>query len=191
MLIMKRTIAALSLVAALTILVPSIADADVYMHSPRGSNVTESFDKTGWTSLSSVEFAVAKGVTAPAGPGSPVARKADVSVTPANAVLVKLQSLADAPTLYADAVQGKVLPSVTIVKTHNVNGHEVPYLTIDLTNVVVSSADWTGGTSDKPSLNLELRYSQAVTHLARANTAAAVSKVPPTITWDVIQNATP
>jgi type VI protein secretion system component Hcp len=65
----------------------------------------------------------------------------------------------------------------------------IPYYVVTLKNVIVSSDQWTGGNSDRPTQNIVFNYEQIEIQYNNADKTAADTKS--SISWNIVQNKPP
>jgi type VI secretion system secreted protein Hcp len=138
----------------------------------------------GWIEVSSYSFGVGKATTVPNSGGAAAGKRTTESMS----VTIAPNPTA-AQTLFNDATRGKTLSVVRLYMMKSSPKGMIPYYVVTLKNVIVSSDQWTGGNSDRPTENITLNYEQIEIQYNNADKTAADTKS--SISWNIVQNKPP
>jgi len=143
--------------------------------------------KGDWIAVSNVRWDVGKDGVAPIGSETSGAGAGRVSPTrvghKAEGITVTLA--ADSKKVFDYAVGGKELPTVRLVVLKTTPTGFVPYLSVLMRGVVITSVEWKGDGKDKPAETVTLNYAAVKVSY---NTGAGKPGSPATIGWDITQN---
>jgi len=138
--------------------------------------------KPSWIEISSYSFGAGKPAVIPRGGG----RMANAPSTDSMSIVITSNPSA-AQMLFEDAKAGTALRFVRLyMMKPSSSGKLIPYYVVTMTNVIISSARWSGGASDAPTEEVTFEYGGMEIRYNDGDKTAPDPKSP--ISWNIVQN---
>jgi type VI secretion system secreted protein Hcp len=131
--------------------IPGMAAIYMKMEGVKGEVRTEGHED--WIELSSVQMGLGRAIA------SPVGGKRDASLPSFSDVTITKSTDISTPPLFLESVMGKAGKQVDLHFTRSIDGQEVVYYTITLSDVLVSSFSQSSG-GDRPTESLSLNFTK-------------------------------